>query len=70
MTIAHDARPSAEDHDDTVEVHYSSLERLRPHACTNGWIFVGHLVLGDAGEEVEVVESVPCRRCPAKEEHK
>jgi hypothetical protein len=64
------AHPSTEGHDDTVEVHYSSLERLRPHACTNGWVFVGHLVLGDGGEEVEVVESVPCRRCAAKEEHK
>jgi hypothetical protein len=58
------------DHDDdTVEAHYASLERLRPHAC-EGVVFIGRLVIGDAGEEVEVVESVPCRRCAAKEEHK
>jgi hypothetical protein len=59
------------DHDDdTVEAHYASLERLRPHACAGGVVFIGRLVIGDAGEEVEVVESVPCRRCAAKEEHK
>jgi hypothetical protein len=51
------------DHDhDTVEAHYASLERLRPHACTNGWVFVGHVVEVE-DEEVEVIEAVPCRRC-------
>ena len=55
------AHPSAEDHDDTVEAHYASLER--PHACTDGVVYIGHLVVGDDGEEVEVVEAVPCRRC-------
>ena len=62
MTIAHDAHPSTEDHDDTVEAHYASLER--PHACIDGWIFVGHLVEDPGtGEEAEVFEAVPCRRC-------
>ena len=55
------AHPSSKDHDDTVEAHYASLER--PHACTDGTVFVGHLVVGDDGEEVEVIEAVPCRRC-------
>jgi hypothetical protein len=64
-------RVHSHDHDDdTVEAHYASLERLRPHACAGGVVFIGRLVIGDAGEEVEVVESVPCRRCAAKEEHK
>ena len=36
------AHPPTEDHDDTVEAHYASLE---------------------SGEEVEVYEAVPCRRC-------
>ena len=54
------AHPS-EDHDDTVEAHYASLER--PHVCLDGTVFVGHLVVGDDGEEVEVVDAVPCRRC-------
>jgi hypothetical protein len=58
------AHPSTEDHDDTVEAHYASLERLRPHACTDGVVCVGHLVEDPGtGEEVEVFEAVPCRRC-------
>jgi hypothetical protein len=56
------AHPSAEDHDDTVEAHYASLER--PHVCTDGVVYIGHLV-EDPGtdEETEVVDAVPCRRC-------
>ncbi len=57
-------------HDDTLDAHYSCLERLRPHGvphgCMNGLVFIGHLVEED-GEEVEVFESVPCRRCNAGE---
>jgi hypothetical protein len=61
MTIAHDAHP----HDDTVEAHYSGLERLEcPHACTDGVVYIGHLAEDPgSGEEVEVIEAVPCRRC-------
>ena len=55
------AHPSTEEHDDTVEAHYASLER--PHACYEGLVYIGHLVVADDGEEVEVVEDVPCRRC-------
>ena len=56
------AHPSTEDHDhdDTVEAHYSDLER--PHACLEGVVYIGHLVEED-GEEVESIEAVPCRRC-------
>ncbi len=66
--------PPHDDHDDTdaLDVHYSGLERLpdhaeRPHACMGGLVFIGHLVEEDpeTGEEVEVIESVPCRRCAA-----
>jgi hypothetical protein len=53
------ARPSTEDHDDTVEAHYYCLERLRPCACYGGWVFVGYL--DENGEEREV--SYRCRRC-------
>ena len=53
------AHPSTEDHDDTVEAHYSGLERLRPHACVGGWVFVGYV--DEHGEEREA--SYPCRRC-------
>jgi hypothetical protein len=56
------ARPSTKDHDDTVEAHYACLER--PHACNDGVVYVGHLVEDPGtGEEVEVFEAVPCRRC-------
>jgi hypothetical protein len=54
--------PPSEDHDDTIEAHYASLER--PHACYAGVVFIGHLV---AGEEVEVFEPVPCKRCQQAE---
>ena len=53
------AHPSAEDHDDTVEVHYACLER--PCACLEGWVFVGYV--GEDGEEREA--SYRCRRCTA-----
>jgi hypothetical protein len=57
------AHPSTEDHDDTVEAHYSGLER----ACScmgTGYHFIGHLVEDPGtGEEVERVEALPCRRC-------
>ncbi len=56
------AHPSTEDHHDTVEAHYASLER--PHACTDGVVYIGHLVEDPGtGEEAEVLEAVPCRRC-------
>jgi hypothetical protein len=62
MTIAHSAHPPAEDHDDSVEAHYASLER--PHACCQGVVYIGHVVEDPGtGEEVEVTEAVPCRRC-------
>ena len=64
------AHLSTEDVDDTVEAHYSGLERLEsPHACTDGVVYIGHLVEDPGtGEEVEVIEAVPCRRC-AGEDH-
>jgi hypothetical protein len=51
------AHPSTEDHDDTVEAHYASLER--PHACLEGWVFVGFI--DEDGEERKT--SYRCRRC-------
>ena len=50
--------------DDTIETHYSSLERLRPHGCSEGLVYIGHLIEED-GEEVEIIEAVPCRQCNA-----
>ena len=51
------ARPTTENHDETVEAHYSGLER--PHACIDGWVFVGYV--DEHGEEREA--SFACCRC-------
>ena len=49
------AHPPAETHDHQDE---------RPHVCTDGDVYIGHLVEDPGtGEEVEVIEGVPCRRC-------
>jgi hypothetical protein len=48
-SLAHPAHPSTEE---------------RPCACYDGLVFIGHLVEED-GEEVAVVEAVPCCRCAA-----
>jgi hypothetical protein len=63
---ATDSSPSGHpstDHDD-LETHYAALERLEPpHGCLAGVVYIGHLIVGEDGEEVEVYEAVPCRRC-------
>ena len=53
------AHSPTEDRDDTVEAHYSGLERPRPHACMDGWVFVGYV--DEYGEEQEA--SYACPRC-------
>jgi hypothetical protein len=55
------AHPSTEDYDDTVQAHYACLKRL--HACYEGTVYIGHLVVDEDGEEAEVFEAVPCCRC-------
>lgn len=44
---------------------HPSIEELREcFACYDGLVFLGSLVEDpDTGEEVEVIEAVPCRRC-------
>jgi hypothetical protein len=49
--------PQPRQDDDTVEAHYSGLER--PCVCMDGWVFVGYI--DEYGEER--VASYPCRRC-------
>ncbi len=56
-------QPHPDDHDDTIETHYAGLERGIPCGCYGGYHYIGHLVKGEDGEEVEVFETVPCRRC-------
>ena len=49
--------------DDTLEIHYSALERMRPHGCYEGFVFIGHIFEDENGEPTEEIERVPCRRC-------
>ena len=56
------AHPSTEEHDDTLEAHYSCLKRLCPHACIDGGVFVGYV--DEHGEEREA--SYRCRRCASE----
>ena len=48
--------PSTEDHDP-------------PHACYDGWVYVGHVVESELDLDGEVVEyvRVPCRRCAGED---
>jgi hypothetical protein len=35
-----------------------------PHGCIDGFVYVGHMVEDpETGQEVEVFDAVPCRRC-------
>ena len=50
-SAAHDAHPFTEEQD-------------HPHACLNGYIYLGYTAVDEkTGEEVERVEALPCRRC-------
>jgi hypothetical protein len=59
--------PPRRDHQDDVEAHYSGLERLRPHACNDGWITVGQIVVdSETGEETEEYALYLCRECAVR----
>jgi hypothetical protein len=47
-----------------LRAYPSTEEQDHPHACLNGYIYLGYTVFDEeTGEEVERVESLPCRRC-------
>ena len=51
------AHPSTEDHD-----HH--LQDKRPHACNDGWVTIGQIVIDpETGEETEEYALYLCRRC-------
>jgi hypothetical protein len=51
QSTAHPAHPSTEEQD-------------HPHACLNGYVYLGYTAVDEeTGEEVERVEALPCRRC-------
>jgi hypothetical protein len=41
----------------------TASEEQTPHGCIAGVVYIGHLVADEHGEEVEVIEAVPCKRC-------
>ena len=55
-------REAAVNNSTAPEPHPSTDES--PHACLEGVVYIGHTVEQD-GEEVEIIEAVPCRRCAA-----
>ena len=37
-----------------------------PHGCIDGVVYIGHMVEDlETGDEIEVIDRVPCRRCNA-----
>jgi hypothetical protein len=48
------AHPSTEDHD----------QDERPHACNDGWVTIGQIVVDpETGEETEEFAQYLCRKC-------
>ena len=44
--------------------HPSPKHQDHPHACLNGYVYLGYPALDEeTGEEAERVEALPCRRC-------
>jgi hypothetical protein len=44
--------------------HAAPHDQDHPHACLNGYVYLGYTVFDEeAGEEVERLEALPCRRC-------
>jgi len=37
-----------------------------PHACYEGWVYLGFEGEDENGDHVEEIERVPCRRCRAE----
>ena len=57
-STAQPAHPSTEDHDPHLD------HDERPHACNDGWVTIGQLVVDpETGEETEEYALYLCRRC-------
>ena len=50
-------------HSDSSAPAHPTTEEEPPHGCIAGVVYIGHMVENEYGEEVEVIEAVPCRRC-------
>ena len=55
--------PPAGDPFTSAAAHPPTEEETPPCCCYGGVVYIGHMVIGEDGEEVEVFETVPCRRC-------
>jgi hypothetical protein len=42
---------------------YAGEVQDHPHACLNGYVYLGYTYVGEDGGEYEAFEAVPCRRC-------
>jgi hypothetical protein len=48
----------------TAPEPHPSTDQDHPHACLNGYVYLGYTALDEeTGEEAERVEALPCRRC-------
>jgi hypothetical protein len=48
----------------SAPAHPSAEDQDHPHACLNGYVYLGYTALDEeTGEEVERIEALPCRRC-------
>jgi hypothetical protein len=44
--------------------HPSTDDQDHPHACMGGYVYLGYTATDkETGEEVEMVEALPCRCC-------
>ncbi len=60
-STAHPAHPSTEDQD-------HGHQEERPHACNDGWVTLGQIVIDpETGEETEAFALYLCRRCSGGE---
>ena len=69
MVTHPEARTKGEDPMATEKstAHPSTEEQNHPHACLNGYVYLGYTALDEGtGEEVERVEALPCRRCASE----
>jgi len=43
---------------------YEEEVQDHPHACLDGYVYLGYTAIDEeSGEEVELIERLPCRRC-------
>jgi len=49
---------------DTPKIHRDPAVDHHPHACLNGFVYMGYTVHDEEiGDEAEKLEVIPCRRC-------